>query len=357
MTTASPTSATTSQHNICPRAIILIVIGTCPRNSATSARVPCSRFPVTGRPGVGGRLAGNGLVEVILHRWSSSERLHPDEREGLKVEPAEKVTGPNLLSKSYRLTRDFHMHIISGIMDELNVVGQKAILHVSDDLADTQLLSDVAMPNRRGVILLGEYSDDMDTFVGACNTSFAERRRTFEWKMAGAGLPLNPAWTYQGSEHIEDTADGVSRILKHSDRPTAFVCNNDCAAMGVLRAAERVGSKVPDELSVIGLDDVDGAIMVTTTPAVVQFKSKEWPAMPDQPQHHRPGYSPLLNRQVTPAKQLKKLRRQAYLDYLTEKLGKPPTPRQLEAIEEKVDRVRIARRMRQQPTAGDSSTT
>jgi LacI family transcriptional regulator len=44
-----------------------------------------------------------------------------------------------------------------------------------------------------------------------------------------------------------------------STRPTAILCSNDVTAIGVLRAAFIEGLRVPDDLSVIGLDDIDFA--------------------------------------------------------------------------------------------------
>jgi LacI family transcriptional regulator len=42
-------------------------------------------------------------------------------------------------------------------------------------------------------------------------------------------------------------------------RPTALICSNDMTAIGVLRAAYMAGLRVPEDLSVIGLDDIDFA--------------------------------------------------------------------------------------------------
>ncbi|MGC1424697.1 MAG: substrate-binding domain-containing protein, partial [Terracidiphilus sp.] len=44
-----------------------------------------------------------------------------------------------------------------------------------------------------------------------------------------------------------------------SARPTAVICSNDMTAIGVLRAAYLQGLRVPADLSVIGLDDIDFA--------------------------------------------------------------------------------------------------
>ncbi|MDD3926455.1 MAG: LacI family DNA-binding transcriptional regulator [bacterium] len=50
-------------------------------------------------------------------------------------------------------------------------------------------------------------------------------------------------------------------VLSKSDRPTAIFAGNDEIALGVVRAALQLGIKVPEELSVVGFDDSDTAII------------------------------------------------------------------------------------------------
>ncbi|GIF02112.1 LacI family DNA-binding transcriptional regulator [Paractinoplanes rishiriensis] len=56
--------------------------------------------------------------------------------------------------------------------------------------------------------------------------------------------------------------DGVRlglELLALPDPPTAVVCGDDLQAMGVYEAARRSGRRIPDDLSVVGFDDVDQA--------------------------------------------------------------------------------------------------
>ena len=50
-----------------------------------------------------------------------------------------------------------------------------------------------------------------------------------------------------------------TQLQRSASRPTAIVCSNDMTAIGVLRAAYMEGLRVPQDLSVIGLDDIDFA--------------------------------------------------------------------------------------------------
>jgi LacI family transcriptional regulator len=68
-------------------------------------------------------------------------------------------------------------------------------------------------------------------------------------------IPVNP--------EPADTADTVRRILASVPRPTAVVCLNDTAALGVLRELEAAGMRVPADMSVIGYDDLPFAALLS----------------------------------------------------------------------------------------------
>ena len=49
------------------------------------------------------------------------------------------------------------------------------------------------------------------------------------------------------------------RLASLPSRPTAVMCSNDLTAIGVMREAYDYGISIPNELSVIGFDDIQGA--------------------------------------------------------------------------------------------------
>ncbi|AZM50073.1 LacI family transcriptional regulator [Streptomyces sp. WAC 06738] len=74
--------------------------------------------------------------------------------------------------------------------------------------------------------------------------------------MAMAGLDVDPAQVRFGDFHVQGGFDHAMELLDGPDRPTAVFAGSDLQALGVLEAARLKGLSVPDELSVVGYDDV-----------------------------------------------------------------------------------------------------
>ncbi|MFM9612454.1 LacI family transcriptional regulator [Streptomyces sp. V2] len=55
---------------------------------------------------------------------------------------------------------------------------------------------------------------------------------------------------------IEDARHAVTEALRHGPRPTAVVCDDDKLAAGAYKALRRLGLRIPDDVSVTGLDDL-----------------------------------------------------------------------------------------------------
>jgi len=62
------------------------------------------------------------------------------------------------------------------------------------------------------------------------------------------------------------------KLLSLANRPTAIFAANDMSAMGVYQAAKEAGLKIPDDLSVVGFDNLrDSALMTPALTTVDQF--------------------------------------------------------------------------------------
>jgi DNA-binding LacI/PurR family transcriptional regulator len=90
-------------------------------------------------------------------------------------------------------------------------------------------------------------------------TSMRNRHTGYLQALHDAGIAVNPADTVLG-EHGREAAREMARaLLTRPDRPTAIVAASDTQAMGVLEAARQLGLRVPEDLSVIGYDDIEVA--------------------------------------------------------------------------------------------------
>jgi LacI family transcriptional regulator len=56
--------------------------------------------------------------------------------------------------------------------------------------------------------------------------------------------------------HDEAATDELALLLSSERRPTGFAASNDIAAIALIEAAERLGARVPDDVSVVGFDGI-----------------------------------------------------------------------------------------------------
>ncbi|MFD4661648.1 LacI family DNA-binding transcriptional regulator [Kitasatospora sp. NPDC058444] len=71
-----------------------------------------------------------------------------------------------------------------------------------------------------------------------------------------AGIPYDPALVREGDFHHESGRRVGLELLTLPDRPTAVFAGNDLQALGLYEAARELGLRVPEELSVVGFDDL-----------------------------------------------------------------------------------------------------
>jgi len=74
-----------------------------------------------------------------------------------------------------------------------------------------------------------------------------------------AGVPVHPELVRIGAFSFEDGLVEGRALLALDDPPTAVVCGNDLQALGVYEAAREAGVRIPDDLSVVGFDDIEYA--------------------------------------------------------------------------------------------------
>jgi DNA-binding LacI/PurR family transcriptional regulator len=96
-------------------------------------------------------------------------------------------------------------------------------------------------------------------------TSSRDRERGFRDELARAGVDIPDEWIGHGAHGRYEARDLASRMLAGEHRPTAIFSASDTQALGVIAAAREIGLHVPDDLSVVGYDDIEAADYVGLT--------------------------------------------------------------------------------------------
>ena len=104
---------------------------------------------------------------------------------------------------------------------------------------------------------IGFGGDDEDNPQGF--TSSRDRHTGFARTLAAAGSPLHDRWVRTGPHGAESAARLATQLLETPPRPTAIFAASDTQAFGVMLAARQLGLRVPDDVSVLGFDDIDAA--------------------------------------------------------------------------------------------------
>jgi LacI family transcriptional regulator len=87
-------------------------------------------------------------------------------------------------------------------------------------------------------------------------TSSATRVEGYRAALAEVGLPLAERLITESDFGYAAGAAASRRLLEQADRPTALVTHNDIIAIGAIKAAAQAGLRVPDDISLVGYDDI-----------------------------------------------------------------------------------------------------
>jgi len=104
----------------------------------------------------------------------------------------------------------------------------------------------------------------------------SDRLAGFRATMAASGLPVRDEWVLACDWTVTGGVTAAARLLCGAQRPSAVFAASDEMAMGVLHTAARLGLRVPQDLSVIGIDDHEMAFLhdLTTIAQPVQTQGQ-----------------------------------------------------------------------------------
>ncbi len=84
----------------------------------------------------------------------------------------------------------------------------------------------------------------------------SDREQGYRASMHKAGISVRESWVVEGKLTMEGAIAATRILLGHADRPTAIFCANDEMALGCIYAVKSAGLRVPEDVSVVGFDDI-----------------------------------------------------------------------------------------------------
>ncbi|GAB3234267.1 LacI family DNA-binding transcriptional regulator [Glycomyces halotolerans] len=153
--------------------------------------------------------------------------------------------------------------------DQHDLLGASGIPMVALDPPDEALhpVPSVASANRQGGIAAARHLLELGHRRIAVITG-PRGRLCAENRLAGArtaletaGAPLDENQVRTGARFsFEDGLEHGRDLLRLPEPPTAVLCGNDLQAFGVYEAARQTGVRIPEDLAVVGFDDISDAV-------------------------------------------------------------------------------------------------
>jgi len=101
------------------------------------------------------------------------------------------------------------------------------------------------------------------------------RKIAFEESMHEIGMSVDPQYLVEGDHTLEGGMKALVHLTKLKNRPTAVMCSNDMTAIGVMREAYDYGIPIPQELSVVGFDDIRLSQFIIPPLTTIQMSQAE----------------------------------------------------------------------------------
>lgn len=104
----------------------------------------------------------------------------------------------------------------------------------------------IALGHRRIAYLGDQFGYQSDT----------ERFEGYRQALREAGLEFHPELVVHGDGKPEEAMRAMEKLLALANPPTAVCCYNDMSALGAMRSIHLAGRRVPEDISVVGFDDL-----------------------------------------------------------------------------------------------------
>jgi LacI family transcriptional regulator, galactose operon repressor len=149
--------------------------------------------------------------------------------------------------------------------EHLRLALDRGVHVVLVDSHPKQLLTDCVMAdNRRGaadatrhLLQLGHRDIGVISGLLANDSSALERLQGVKRALRAAGLELAASRSFSGDYTMASAEQGAHTLLERDDHPTALFVTNNLMTLGAMRAIAELGLRIPEDVSLVGFDDMD----------------------------------------------------------------------------------------------------
>ncbi len=149
------------------------------------------------------------------------------------------------------------------------------------EYTDNSVVSCVAIDDKKASInavnyLISTGCRNISLFNCSLKFNYAKRRANgFEHAMNSAQLKINPNWQVTVPSVDYKLAHSYAlHLLSQKERPDGIFACSDVFAVAIINAAKRLGISVPDELSIVGFDNVD--LSTISTPSITTIEQPSY---------------------------------------------------------------------------------
>lgn len=132
-------------------------------------------------------------------------------------------------------------------MDAPPAAGLGGVIHIDYEKGFHDAVQHLAILGHRRIAFI---SGDLDRYTARL------RQQAFLLATKKIGVTDASDICVEGDHTAEGGQRAMNLLLKEENRPTAVICSNDMSAIGALGAATEAKVKVPEQLSIIGFDDI-----------------------------------------------------------------------------------------------------
>ena len=196
------------------------------------------------------------------HRYDVmiSNTDHMQEGETLFVESVIRRPVDGVIMVPYHLTDADFERLIARTGVAVVVLGQ----HVTHPQVDTVFGDDGQVVCEAITWLIRERGHRRIGYIGVTNifSAGARRHAAFCTALRDASLPILPELFAVGDWSSESGERAMQTFLALPQPPTAVFAANDLMAIGAMDAAQKAGRHVPDDIAIVGFDDIPPATWV-----------------------------------------------------------------------------------------------